>query len=86
MYIRVSNALEVLEKNERLEQNTHKFEIVEFPKTQVVYTRYRSNWNANGLFFGRRAELYQVVDAYGLTTRGVPMATYEEHRNILRST
>lgn len=76
MYIRVSNALEVLEKNERPDHDTHKFEIVEFPKTQVVYTRYKSNWNANGLFFGRRAELYQVVDAYRLTTRGVPMAIF----------
>jgi len=52
------------------------FEILNVPLRQVVFTRYRSYWNAKTLFIARRAELYKIIDEYRLTTNGPNMAVF----------
>jgi DNA-binding transcriptional MerR regulator len=57
-------------------------QIVNFPVRQVVYTRYKCYWNAKKLFIARRAELYGIIDEFGLTTSGPNMAIF--HSDYLK--
>jgi len=52
------------------------FEILNVPLRQVVFTRYRSYWNAKASFIARRAELYKIIDEYKLVTNGPNMAIF----------
>lgn len=51
-------------------------QLVEMPLYQVVCCRHASYWNADTIFIDRRAELYKLIDEYGLQTFGSVMALF----------
>jgi DNA-binding transcriptional MerR regulator len=80
---RIIKGLDVLgsyEENKKdIEQQNYYIELVIFPKTFVLYTRYASKYNANELFLERHAEIHKIKEEYGLFVCGSLMAVFHEH-------
>lgn len=70
LYTRISEAAELLEKEDFFTASVEDIRVVEMPVRWVAYTRYQSYWNVNQLFTERRAEVYRLVDEYELVTKG----------------
>ncbi|MEY8410707.1 MerR family transcriptional regulator [Lachnospiraceae bacterium 62-26] len=76
LYMRVMQTSKMLDRNDFIQTDVEDFQVVDVPAHWVVYTRYCSYWNANQLFTERRAELYQLVDEYNLSTKGAMSAIF----------
>ncbi len=86
VFLRVLNALDQVAWGEQQQvvPPNPSFEIINVPLRQVVFTRYRSYWNAKSSFIARRAELYKIIDEYKLVTSGPNMAIFHGQRDYLK--
>lgn len=64
------------QKNEPTADN--EFHLVEVKSRGVVATRYQGLYSANKTFIARRAELYGIIEKYGLETSGPNMAIFHD--------
>lgn len=82
-YNRVKNGLNILKAyNEIGSENViekNNVEVTLIPECLVVYTNYRSKYNANELFLERVAELMAIRDKYQLYSHGPLTAVFHDH-------
>lgn len=72
LLLRVTNGIGLTRQTD----DSREIGLTEFESRTVLFTRYRSPWNANHLFIRRRAELYRIAKELGLTIGGVNLAVF----------